>query len=177
MPRTKTASATLDDLLRFDGPAELIAGRIVPLLPSGEAPSRAAFEIAVSLRSHSRQSGVGSAYPVGIGYAIRPPLPSGRQSFSPDTSYHVGPRPNDPMKFIDGPPTFAVEVRSEGDYDSAAEAARVAKRADSFEAGTLVVWDVDPKARTVFVYRCDTPDQPTFYTQGQIAKAEPAVPG
>src|SRR4051812_27555294 len=98
---TETA-ATIEDLHRVEGKAELIAGRIVHLMPSGDAPSEVAFEIAVSLRDHARRSGVGVAYPEGIGYAQRPPLPNGRQSFSPDASYYVGPRPANRMRFIDG---------------------------------------------------------------------------
>ena len=53
-PATQTA-ATLDDLARVEGKAELIAGRIVHLMPSGDAPSEAAFEIAVRLRDHARR--------------------------------------------------------------------------------------------------------------------------
>ena len=53
-----------------------------------------------------------------------------------------------------------------------------AKRADYFAAGTLVVWDVDLLADAVVrIYRADTPDQPTAYRRGDMADAEPAVPG
>jgi Uma2 family endonuclease len=51
------------------------------------------------------------------------------------------------------------------------------KRADYFAAGTQVVWDVDPLAETVTVYRATVPDQPTVYRRGEVAEAEPAVPG
>ena len=81
------------------------------------------------------------------------------------------------MRFIEGPPTFAVEVRSENDYGPAAERAIAAKRADYFAAGTLVVWDVDPVAERVHVYRASDPDRPATYGPGQDAEAEPAVPG
>jgi Uma2 family endonuclease len=171
------APATLDDLYRVEGKAELIGGRIVQLMASGDLPSQVAFEIAVSLREHARRTGVGTAYTDGVGFALDPPLPSGRQSFSPDASYYVGPRPQNRMRFIEGPPTFAVEVRSEGDYGDAAEVGLAAKRADYFLAGTQVVWDVDPLAQTVAVYRYDAPDLPSIYRRGQTAEAEPAVPG
>jgi Uma2 family endonuclease len=177
MPTRTQTAATLDDLSRVDGKAELVAGRIVPLMPSGDAPSQVAFEIAVRLRDYARRQGVGVAYPDGVGYAIDPPLPSGRQSFSPDASYHVGPRPKNRMRFLDGAPAFAVEVRSEFDTGPAAEAAMADKRADYFAAGTLVVWDVDPIVGTIAVYRSDSPTQPTLYRKGQVAEAEPAVPG
>lgn len=177
MPSATEVAATLDDLLRVEGKAELIGGRIVRLMPSGDAPSEAAFEIAVSLREYARRTGVGIAYPDGIGYALRPALPSGRQSFSPDASYYDGPRPQNRLRFIEGPPTFAAEVRSENDYGEAAEVDLAAKRADYFAAGTGVVWDVDTRARTITVYRVDATAQPTTYGPGQIAEAEPAVPG
>jgi Uma2 family endonuclease len=81
------------------------------------------------------------------------------------------------MRFIEGPPTFAVEVRSENDYGAAAEGEMAAKRADYFAAGTAVVWDVDPRAETVAVYQPSGPDQPVIYRRGATAEAEPAVPG
>jgi Uma2 family endonuclease len=172
-----TQAATLDDLAQVEGKAELIGGRIVKFMPSGDAPSEVAFEIAISLRTYARRRGVGVAYPDGIGYALVPPLPNGRQSFSPDASYYVGPRPKNRMKFIQGAPTFAVEVRSEHDYGDAAEAEMAAKRADYFAAGTLVVWDVDPVAETIAAYRHVAPTQPVIFRKGQVADAEPAAPG
>jgi Uma2 family endonuclease len=81
------------------------------------------------------------------------------------------------MKFFEGTPLFAVEVRSEGDYGPKAEKDMAAKRADYFAAGTLVVWDVDLLSEDVVrVYRASDPDNPTIYRRGQIAEAEPAVP-
>jgi Uma2 family endonuclease len=81
------------------------------------------------------------------------------------------------MRFLEGAPTFAVEVRSENDHGPAAEAAMAAKRADYFEAGTLVVWDVDLVNEIVRQFRGDSPDQPITFARGQEADAGPAVPG
>jgi Uma2 family endonuclease len=120
---------------------------------------------------------VGVAYPDGIGYALTTALRSSRQSFSPDASYHVGPRPADKMRFVSGAPIFAVEVRSEDDYGPAAEVEMAAKRADYFEAGTLVVWDVDPESHEVAVYQSTAPHHPRVFTEPDAADAEPAVPG
>ena len=81
------------------------------------------------------------------------------------------------MKFFQGAPVFAVEIRSENDYGPAAEREMAAKRADYFTAGTLVVWDVDLLGDdTVSVYRSSDPNTPTVYRRGQTAEAEPAVP-
>jgi Uma2 family endonuclease len=172
---TRTAS-TLGDLYRVDGKAELIAGRIVHLMPTGHLPNRVAARIFRSLNDHAEATGRGVAYTDSMGFAV-PELSSGRQSFSPDAAYYVGPLPENLMRFIEGPPTLAVEVRSENDYGDAAEREMAAKRADYFEAGTLVVWDVDPIARCVRVFRADAPDQPATFLSGQEADAEPAVPG
>ena len=73
---------------------------------------------------------------------------------------------------------FAVEVRSEGDYGAKAEEQIRKKREDYFAAGTVVVWDVDLLSEDVVkVYRADSPENPTIYHRGEIADAEPAVPG
>jgi Uma2 family endonuclease len=52
------------------------------------------------------------------------------------------------------------------------------KRQDYFAAGTLVVWDVDLLSDDVIkVYRATDPANPTIYRRGEVAEAEPAVPG
>jgi Uma2 family endonuclease len=173
---TTLKRATLDDLARTPGKAELIGGRIVHLMPTGHLPNRIAALIIVSLENHTRVTGRGVAYTDNMGFAV-PELPSGRESFSPDAAYYDGPLPADDMDFIPGPPTFAVEVRSKGDHGPAAELEMAAKRVDYFQAGTRVVWDVDPPARCVRVYRSGAPDQPATFAKGQQADAEPAVPG
>ena len=91
--------------------------------------------------------------------------------------FYAGPFPANAMRFIAGPPAFAVEVRSESDYGESAGADMSAKCADYFEAGTLVVWDVDPMAECVNVYRADAADQRVRLVRGQTADAEPAIPG
>lgn len=170
-------TATIDDLYKVEGKAELIAGRIVELMATGHLPNLVAGEIYFQLKLYVRQTGKGEAYTDSMGFAIDPPLNSGRQSFSPDVSYYDGPLPANPMRFVDGPPTLAVEVRSENDYGRAAERDIAAKRDDYFQAGTLVVWDVDPLAETVTVYRTSDPTNPIVYRRGDVAEADPAVPG
>jgi hypothetical protein len=176
MSSVPTAKATLDDLSREEGKAELIGGRIVRFMASGHLPSAVAEEIFISLRGHQKATKQGVAHADGIGYAVEE-LPSGRESFTPDASFYTGPLPVNPMRFIEGAPTFAVEVRSENDYGDAAEAEMAAQRADYFAAGTLVVWDVDPLAETLAVYRASAPTQPVIFQRGATADAEPAVVG
>lgn len=166
--------ATLADLMKVEGKAELIGGRVVEFMASGDLPGIIAFEIAVALRSYAKLLGRGRAYPDGVGFAIDPPLLSRRQSFSPDAAFLIDANPTPAMSFIDGPPTFAVEVRSENDYGRPAEIAMADKRADYFEAGTLAVWDVDPDAKTITLH---TPTSETTFRLGDVAHAEPALAG
>jgi Uma2 family endonuclease len=170
-----TKRATLDDLLKVPGKAELINGRIVHFMATGYRPNIVAGRIFRRLAEHSETFG-GEAFTDNIGFAV-PELPSGRESFAPDAAYYTGPLPANRMRFIEGAPDLAVEVRSEGDYGRAAEAEMATKRADYFTAGTRVVWDVDPVAGEVHVYRAASPEKPTIYRKGQEAEAEPAVPG
>lgn len=160
------------ELHKIDGKAEIVGGRIVMMSPTGDMPSSGGFAIAVSLREYASKFG-GRAYPDNAAYLVD--LPN-RKSFSPDASYYTGPRTK--MKFLSEAPVFAAEVRSEGDYGRTAEREMAEKRADYFAAGTKVVWDVDLLGDDVVrVYRVDSPDAPTIYRKGQLAEAEPAVPG
>jgi Uma2 family endonuclease len=169
---TKTR-ATIDDLYKVEGKAELVNGEIVHMPPTGDDPGRASLEIAVRLHTHARQIGQGRAYGDGVGFRVHLPH---RESFSPDAAYHVG-QPMG-MRFPEGAPVFAVEVRSEHDYGPAAERAMRDKRADYFACGTLVVWDVDLQSEDVVKsYKASDPENPVIFRRGEIADAEPAVPG
>lgn len=169
--------ATIDDLMKVDGKAELIGGRIVRYMPVGHLPNVVAGRIFRRIADHADTNGRGVAYTDQMGFAV-PKLPtSGRQSFSPDVSYYDGPLPPNLMRFVEGPPTFAVEVRSENDYGPAKESEMALKRDDYFAAGTLVVWDVDPVASVIDCYRASAPSQPVRFAKGDTADAEPAVPG
>jgi Uma2 family endonuclease len=169
------AKTTVGDLYRVvgDAKAELVGGELVAMAPTGDWPASAAGAIYASLREHARRTRSGRAYGDNVGFLVD--LPN-RQSFSPDAAYHTGLRTG--MRFLEGAPVFAVEVRSEGEYGPAAERAIAAKRGDYFAAGTVVVWDVDLLApEVVRVYRTGEPDRPTVYRRGEMAEAEPAVPG
>jgi len=165
--------STVDDLHRVEGRAELIGGVIVHLGGGGRYPSQIEARIMRGLHNRAEAIGEGEAYTGGIAFVV-PRLRSGRQTFSPNTSYYLGPFPANPMSFIEGPPTFAVEVRSENDYGRAAEREMAAKRTDYFEAGTLAIWNVDPVAETVRSYRVDGD---STFARGQKADASPALPG
>lgn len=159
------------ELYTIKGKGEIVGGQIVMMSPTGDMPGSAAGAIYASLRQYVRQHG-GRAYTDNVAFLAD--LPN-RKSFCPDAAYYTGPRAR--MKFLPLAPDFAVEVRSEGDYGPAMEREMAEKRADYFAAGTKVVWDVDLLSDDVLrVYRAGSPE-PTMYHRGEMAEAEPAVPG
>ena len=166
--------ATVEDLYHVpeNGKAEIVDGEIVTMPPTGDQPARAGGSIYASLRAHEGKT-PGRAYPDNAGFLVH--LPN-RRSFSPDAAWYVGPSTG--MKFLEGAPIFSLEVRSEDDYDRSAERAMAQKRADYFAAGTLIVWDVDLLSPDVVKsYNATDPDTPKIFRRGEVADAEPAVPG
>ena len=169
-----TTESLIEALSKTEGKAEIVNGEILRMPPSGDLPGSAAGAIYLSLFGYAKQTRNGRAYGDGVGFLVD--LPN-RKSFSPDAAFHTGERTG--MKFLKGAPVFAVEVRSENDYGRKAEKNMAQKRADYFAAGTLVVWDVDLLSDDVIrVYRNGNSEHPaTIYRRGQIAEAQPAVPG
>jgi Uma2 family endonuclease len=166
------AEATIEDLYRTEGKAELVDGEIVLMSPTQKLPNYAAGEIFASLREYARRTKWGHAATDNLAFVVNLPH---RKSFSPDVSFYVE---DVDMRFAEGGPLFAVEVRSDGDHGLAAERRMAEKRKDYFDAGTQVVWDVDLQGEDVVrVYRVSNPEQPTVYRRGEVAEAEPTVPG
>ena len=171
-PQTRTG-ATIEDLYKVEGKAEIVDGELVLMSPGGFSHGRVAGSIHRSLVGYEESSGLGYAIPDNVGIVVN--LPN-RRSFSPDAAFWVG----QPIaaKFLDGAPVFAVEVRSEEDYGPAGEKRLAAKRADYFAAGTRVVWDVDAmREELVRSYSAERPEEPRVFRRGEAASAEPALPG
>ena len=165
--------ATIDDLYKAEGKAEIVDGELVLMTAASGLHGYAAGRIYASLLEHERRTKHGHALPDNVGFVVD--LPN-RRSFSPDAAFYLG-QPA-AARFLEGAPVFAAEVRSEDDYGAAAEKRMAAKRADYFAAGTLVVWDVDAlRGEWVRCYSADRPEEPRVFRRGEIATAEPALPG
>jgi len=165
--------ATLEDLWELEGRAELIDGRIVEMSPNSYRSAEAAHLIRDSLDGYAVGHDGGRAISEGLGFILETPR---SQYFVPDVFWWTGPLSEvEPLR---GAPPFAAEVRSQSDYGPTAERAMAIKRAHYFAGGTQVVWDVDVlREGVVRVYRAEDPDHPTIYRRGEVAEAEPAVPG
>jgi len=169
----QTKEATIEDLYNVPehSKAEIINGEVVLMSPTGGLLGRSSGKIFMKLVEYESHHQNGYAFGDNVGFIVD--LPN-RKSFSPDAAFYSG---DITMKFLEGAPLCAVEVRSAGDYGPAAEQEMANKRADYFTAGTQVVWGVDLMNKVVRVYRATTPDKPTIYQPGNIAEAEPALPG
>lgn len=175
---TVKIEATLDDLyaMEYDsGKVELVNGELVWMPPPGFLHNYVGSDILFYLKLYQRETQSGYATMDGINYTAQLPGRAVR-TFNPDAAYTHGLPPVTPG-FIEGPPLFAVEVRSPSDYGPKRDAAYAEKRADYFAAGTVVVWDVDPRERTIRSYRANAPDTPATFRDGDTANAEPALPG
>lgn len=177
MRQSTRGTATIADLMSTEDKAELINGHVVIYPPNGYWHARLASSIVMSLDRHVETLGAGETFTGLLAYALDEPLESGRQSFSPDASYYAHSLPKTLWGPVPGPPTFAVEIRTSEELNPAGDAEYEAKRKDYFFAGTLVVWDVDPRAKTVTKYAAADPLTPVAFAAGQVADAEPAVPG
>jgi Uma2 family endonuclease len=164
--------ATVEDLWLTKFKAEIVDGQMVIIGPTTLGPADAAANIRKSLDDYKRSTGGG--YQTGA-VAFIVDLPH-RRSFCPDVSWYTG----DPYasEFLLGAPAFAVEIRDLGEEGHEVERRMAAKRADYFAAGTQVVWDVDVlREKVIRAYRANDPERATVYSPGEIADAEPAVPG
>ena len=123
--------ATVADLYEVadGGKAELVIGELRLMAPTGLRPGFASSKIWLSLYRYVQDGHSGVAVGDNVGFIVDLPQ---RQSFSPDAAYFTG--VDSGMKFAQGAPVFAVEIRSENDYGSAAEREMAAKRADHFAA-------------------------------------------
>jgi Uma2 family endonuclease len=171
--------ATIEDLYDVpeNGKAEIIDGELVTFMPTGKRPGRVSSRIWRSLDDYEQAHGGGVAVNDNVGFIVD--LPN-RESFSPDAAWYLGEIGDDEteMDFYEGAPVFAAEVRSKEDYGPKAERKLADKRRDYFAAGTLVVWDVDVRSdKVVRAYRAEAPETPAIFRRGEIADAEPAVPG
>jgi Uma2 family endonuclease len=165
--------ATIGDLGITKLKAEIVDGHLIVIGPSGDAAGGASSNLLFSLREHQERFGGGRAFGSRVAYIVDLPH---RLAICPDASWYTGPRWDD---FPRGAPIFAAEVRDGTDHGPAAEERMASRRADYFAAGTKIVWDVDVLVgeEAVRVYRADDPEHPTIYRRGEIAEAEPAVPG
>jgi Uma2 family endonuclease len=154
--QTYPPSMTVEEFLAYptpEGKAELVRGELRVTPPAGGPHGVAGTNLVIALANHVRLHALGRVFGDGVGYElIRLP----RTARVPDASFVRADRlpaegiGSGLLRFA---PDLAIEVLSPSESASDLEE----KLDDYFASGTLLVWVVDPKPRTVRVVAADAP--------------------
>ena len=168
--RTVTAEALLqlpDDGFRY----ELVKGALVQTAPAGSEHGALAMRIGWRLAQHVETHKLGEAFAADTGFHIASNPDTVR---APDLAFVRQERvaaAGDVRGFWPGAPDLAVEVISPSDTYTEVED----KVLDWLRAGTLMVVVVNPRQRTVTVYRSMT--DIAILTQNDVLDGKDVVPG
>ena len=174
MPETTTAVMTADDLLNLpdDGQQhELVQGRLVTMSASGTRAALLATELGGEIRTFVRQHRLGRCGGADWGFKLRSDPDTVR---APDFAFVRAeriPPEGVPDGFWPGAPDLAVEVVSPNDRFSDV----MDKVEEYLEAGTRLVWVLDPDKRVTRVFR---PGQPVRVLGPEaVLDGEDVLPG
>lgn len=167
------ALMTAEELLRAPIPdkrTELVKGVLVVREPAGHRHGRVAGELFRVISNHVHAHALGAAYAAETGFTLARHPDTVR---APDVAFVRQDRVPDPepIGFGEFAPDLAVEVLSPGDRPGET----LAKVADWLEAGTPLVWVIDPERRLARVYRRDGTET-TIDGEGQL-DGEDVLPG
>ena len=158
---------TLEEFLEHDVEGyEYVKGELVPIAP----PSREHGEISVNviryLDAHVYQNKLGRLYTAETTFQV------GERIMKPDVAFvSTAQLTGDKTKGFPIPPDLAVEVVSPSDVQS-----RVAGKALAYlNAGTRLVWVLEPVSQTVTIYRSGTDIE--MLTCDDTLTGEDVVPG
>lgn len=132
---------------RFD----LVHGEVIQMPPAGGEHGVITIEIGRLIANYVAERQLGRTYAAETGFIIDH---DARTVLAPDVAFVVSERvpPIDQQRgFVPIPPDFAVEVVSPSDRIVDVNA----KVGEYLEAGVRLVWIVEPRRRTVTVYRAD----------------------
>ncbi|MEI8194503.1 MAG: Uma2 family endonuclease [Phycisphaerae bacterium] len=143
---------TIEDVWKMPdngGHIELICGELHPMSPANSLHGKLAMTLGAAIHQFARGNALGVVVSAETGFIItRNP----DTLLAPDAAFIRRDRiPADGLsdKFFDGPPDLAVEIMSP--HDSWQE---VEHKTDLYiNAGTRLVWIVNPKAKSVTVYQ------------------------
>lgn len=158
---------TLEEFLASDLEGyEYVKGELIPMSPTSGEHGNISTNIDWYLQSHVRENQLGRIYMPDTGFQI------GERVLMPDVAFVSTARlPEDLSKVFSIPPDLAVEVVSPTDAQS-----RVAQKALNYlDAGTRLVWVIEPVAKTVTVYRSET--DITLLTREDTLTGEDVVEG
>jgi len=165
------AITTAEQLLRAGdiGRCELIRGELRMMIPAGGEHGRITANLTCQLGNHIKSHQLGTFYAAETGFRLARNPDTVR---APDFAFLRGPRASHSLRgFVPGPPDLAVEVLSPDDRPGYVRE----KVAEWLEAGTLAVWVVDPRERTVTVHE---PERPAVVlSESEVLPGAELLPG
>ena len=139
---------TLEEFLQSDLEGyEYVNGELIPKRPTSLNHGKIISKLLLRLLPHVYENELGDVYPADTGFRV------GERLLVPDIAFMSHARiPDDMDKASPIPPDLAVEVVSPTDVLS-----RLVEKAFAYlEAGTHLVWVIEPKSKMVLVYRSET---------------------
>ena len=146
-----TQITTAEQLLRHSQafePCELVRGELIVMTPAGAFHGKIARRLLTKIGNHIDVGNLGELFPGDTGFLLETSPDTVR---SPDIAFVCAERmPVDPVEgFFPVPPDLAVEIRSPSDRNAEV----LSKISQYLATGVQVVWDVNPKSKTVTIYR------------------------
>lgn len=166
---------TIEEFARLPDPdasrLELVRGRLVREPPAGFGQSVSGVCLAAKLHAYVRKYGLGQVTGADGGYILHEDPPTVRAPAVGFVAVERIPAGGLPRGYFPGAPDFAVEIVS-----PAGTAREIAERVgDYLEAGTRLVWVVEPRSRSVTVHRPGR--EPRTWWEGEDVDGEDVVPG
>ncbi len=165
---------TADELLKLPRGRfryELVKGELKTMSPSGSEHGVIVVNMTLLLGPHVKKHQLGVVFGAETGFKI---ASNPDTVLAPDVAfvrYDRIPDSGIPKKYWPGAPDLAVEVISPGDTVKEVDK----KVAAWFSAGTRLVWIINPKLRSITVYRSLTDVR--VFTEGEELDGGDVVPG
>jgi Uma2 family endonuclease len=167
-----TPLMTAEDLLHANIPdkrTELVRGRLIVREPAGYRHGAVTMNLTLRLGQHVQLTGAGDLLAAETGFTVARNPDTVR---APDVAFVRRERiPSETRGFPELAPDLAVEVLSPD--DRAGET--LAKVADWLEAGTRLVWVIDPERRLARIYRYDGTE--SVFNEADELDGEDVLPG
>ncbi len=163
----ETATMTLEEFLESDLEGyEYVKGKLVPMPPTSMEHGRISTNLFLPLGLYVRENQLGDVYMPDTGFRV------GERVLIPDIAFVSNARmPDDLSKASPIPPDLAVEVVSPTDALH-----RVVEKAFAYlDAGTQLVWVLEPRSKTATVYRSET--DITLLTRNDTLTGENVIEG
>ncbi|MXV74224.1 Uma2 family endonuclease [Candidatus Poribacteria bacterium] len=158
---------TAEEFLENDVPGyEYATGELIPMSPATRRHGKISAKVIWHLSSHVYENGLGELYTAETIFQV------GDRMMKPDVAFVSTARLDvDEDKAFPIPPDLAIEVISPTDVHY-----RIVRKAfDYLNAGTHLVWVLDPVAKTVTVYRSESDIE--ILTHEATLTVENIVPG